>query len=213
MSKVGGPARKKFRVDERGQSTLEFILSFVLVIAFILFYFQLALVFGYGSFVQYATYMASRAYTSASKTEGDQEIRACEVMTSYLGKSGGSGCGISAGQEKYAILGKGDGSGGSDMGITGFAIRPAMDSGKPFNPATRDTSWQQGARYTFKSRIFMIPLTGFGKGAENKNETDPDGTAVTEVRLTSESWLNREPSERECADLVDAKEGTFDNGC
>jgi len=198
--------------DEQGQSTLEFILSFILVIAFILFYFQLALVLGYGSFVQYATYMASRAYASASRDEGDQEIRACEVMTAYLGKSSTT-CGISAGQEKYSILGKGDSVGGAEMGITGFSIKPASNSGKPFDPNNRELSWQQGARYTFKSRIFMIPLTGLGKGAESKNETDQDGVALTDVRLTSESWLNREPSERECKDHVSAKEGIIDNGC
>ena len=49
------------------------------------------------------------------------------------------------------------------------------------NDTDMDLSWQTGVRYTFRSRLFLLPLAGRKKG----------GKDVNSLTLTSESWQRR----------------------
>ncbi len=53
---------RQIKLDSRGQSTIEFIVTFVFIIGFTFSFFRIALVYTNGYLVHYATYMASRAY-------------------------------------------------------------------------------------------------------------------------------------------------------
>lgn len=59
---------------ESGQSTIEFIVSFMLVIGFVFFYVKVALNFTNGYLVHYANYMSSRAFmvqeTGSNRADG-----------------------------------------------------------------------------------------------------------------------------------------------
>ncbi|MEO5970911.1 MAG: hypothetical protein ABIQ95_13365, partial [Bdellovibrionia bacterium] len=64
------------------------------------------------------------------------------------------------------------------------------------------TSWMTGVRYTFKSKLMMIPMGGTGSSRG----------AVNSVTLTSESFLGREPTYIECNEFMGSR-GIYDNGC
>lgn len=49
-------------MNNRGQSTIEFILSFAIVFGFVFSFYKLALIYTNGYLVHYATYMAARSY-------------------------------------------------------------------------------------------------------------------------------------------------------
>ena len=48
--------------NEKGQSVIEFLMSFTLVVGLLMFFFKMALGYTNGYMVHYATFMASRAY-------------------------------------------------------------------------------------------------------------------------------------------------------
>lgn len=176
------------RVSEEGQSTVEFAIILIFLMAFVLFFIQLSLVFAYGNYVHYATFMGARALLSSGPTTNDQIERSRAVMVRMLKKSEGQ-----AGTDRWPGIAKGVGGGE----IAGAEIGPGGQYAKG-NPAF---SWQQGVRYRFRSRLFWIPLGG--------------DASVNELTLTSESWLGREPSYEECvADLSERVGAIFlDNGC
>ena len=186
---------KPKQLDQIGQSTLEFALTIILAIAFVLFFFQLTMIFRFGSYVHYATFMAARAYLSAGTDNEDQKTRAMNVMVRMVKKSEGV-----TGIDKFPSIAKG--FGGSDA--PGIEIGPGSD----FQEGTRTSSWMQGVRYTFKSRLFLIPLAGSAKGSGNTRDAN-----VNSLTLTSESWLGKEPSEIDCKAAMNATGGAFDNGC
>ena len=79
--------RKK---KERGQSTIEFLLTFVFVLAFIFTTLKLSFIYTNGYLVHYATFMASRAYmvvdTNSNQPEGSDasaKRRAREVFRRF----------------------------------------------------------------------------------------------------------------------------------
>ncbi len=174
--------------NEKGQATIEFALTLILLMAFVLFYVQLSLVLAWGNYVQYATFMAARAYQAASATREDQRARAISVITRMLKKRGSSS------MDRIPFVAKGEGDGD----VKGLMVDPP----EQFNPSVRNLSWLEGVRYTFKSRIFVMPLAG-----------KPEGQGVNTVPFTSESWLGREPSYAECEAEMKAKGWAFDNGC
>lgn len=186
---------KKPRVaqDEQGQSTMEFALTLMLLMGFILFFIQLALMLGFSNYVQYATFMSARAYLSAGDTPEDQEDRAKEVATQML-KRGANGS-----TDRLPFVAKGE---DGDGDVTGLSISPP----EQYRKGNRATGWLQGVRYTFRSRIFLIPLAGLNKRL-NQN--------TNSVVLTSESWLGRETSGADCRLQMGSNgvRGIFDNGC
>jgi hypothetical protein len=169
--------------SEAGQSSIEFALTLILLMAIILFYMQLTLVFAYGNYVHYATFMAARAYLSAGPSQEDQAERAKDVLTRMLGGPGGA---------KFQFIGRGEGGGDPP----GAEIGP----GSAFRDGDRSLSWMQGVRYSFRSRLFILPL--------GRRQVSSSANTLT---LTSESWLGREPSFQECAGELAGRE--FDNGC
>jgi len=180
--------------NNSGQSTVEFVLSFVLFFSFVLFYFQLCMVFAFGNFVHYATFMSARAYLAASSDRFDQRDRAREVLVSMVKKSVGQ-----AGVDKFPSIARGFGQG--DPG--GFQVDPPSQ----YEERDRALSWMQGDRYTFKSNLFMSPLAGLGKAGTTSNDS------LNSLTLTSESWLGREPADDECRGDMGKKKWIFDNGC
>jgi len=187
---MGFWGRKKKQTEE-GQATVEFALTLMLTFAMVFFFIQLSLMFAWGSYVQYATFMSARAYMAAGPNEEDQVARAKSVISRMV-KKGES----ASGRDRFPFVAKGDGGGDPN----GVKIGPA----EQFDPMTRSSSWMEGVRYTFKSRLFMIP---FGKGAPAGN--DP----LNQVTLTSESWLGREPAYAECVTEMNKQKGFWDNGC
>lgn len=175
-----------------GQGTVEFALSMTLMIGFVLFFFQLSLIFAFGNYAHYATFMAARAFLSASAEAGDQAQRAQNVISLMLKQSADA-----PGVDRFPSIAKSQG------GSTGVA---GMDFSIPGIDDPTDYSWAQGVRYTFKSRVFPMPL-GLGAALGDQNN----------VTLKSESWLGREMSDTDCvkdlAGRTPRGKGTYDNGC
>lgn len=188
---------KEILKDQKGQSTVEFALTVILLLAFMLFYFQLSLVLSFGSYVQYATFMSARAYLSAGPSRADQVERAKYVIVQMLKKSQGQ-----AGVDKFPWIARGF-KGGDPAG---FEVDPPGN----YNPTDRDFSWLQGVRYTFKSRLFVIPLAGTGSAGR---EERAGMSTINSLTLTSESWLGREPPDDECRNDMGKNGWSFDNGC
>ena len=175
---------KKRGKNESGQSTLEFALTVILILSFVLGFMQISLVLGYGNYVHYATFMAARAQLSAGYTQDDQFRRSRDVIVKLLKKSEGD-----PNTDRWPGLGRA--VGGSDV--------PGAD----FNDDARYSpdpafSWLQGVRYTFRSRLFMIPVGG--------------NASSQMITLTSESWLGREPNFQDCRSSM-ITEALIDNGC
>ena len=75
---------------ESGQSTIEFLLTFVFILGFIFFTLKVSFVYTNGYLVHYATYMASRAYmvvdigsNQPSGSDGSARERALEVFKRF----------------------------------------------------------------------------------------------------------------------------------
>lgn len=170
--------------NERGQSTIEFALTVVLFISFILFFYQLSHIFAVGSYIQYATFMSARAFQSGGKNPADQTERAEKTFQAMMKRN-------SKDRFKYAVTGAGGGN------LAGLSV----GQGAQFDSANPAYSWMEGVRYTFRGKLFLMPL--FGRGADQ-------GAAV---ELTSESWLGREVTYDECVESITSMGGLSDNGC
>lgn len=182
---------KRQRDDESGQATMEFALTMLLLMGFVFFFLQFSLVSAVGNYIQYATFMGARAYLSAGSDPEEQRIRAREVMVRAVKKSTGQG-----GLDRWPILARGVAGQGEPAGVlVGPGPNYSDKRDKNFN-------WQEGVRYVFRSRLFLMPLLGDGSG----------GT----LDLTSESWLGREPTYQECLRDVQSRSNgrmVLDNGC
>lgn len=174
-----------------GQATVEFTLAIILIMGFSLFYIQLCCVFAWANYIHYATFMSARAYLASGPSQEDQEERATQVITRMLKRSTAL-----PGQDRLPALAKGGPQG--EVGVPGFFIR--APSG--FNGNDRHSSWMEGARYRFRSRLFVIP---FGMGG--------DASSVNQVTLQSESWLGRERSYEDCINEMEKRSPVWDNGC
>lgn len=184
-------ARSLGPLGEEGQSTIEFALTILLLMAFILFYVQLCLIFAWGNYVHYATFMSARAYLAAGPDREDQEERARNVLIRMVKRSLGE-----AGRDRFPGIAKG--VGGSE--IAGVQIGP----GSQFKDGDANLSWLQGVRYKFRSKLFLMPLAGRGA---------PEKPSVNQLTLQSESWLGREPAYNECQEEMGSRDWVFDNGC
>ncbi len=173
--------------SESGQAMIEFVLTVFLLFALIFFFIQLSLILSFGNYTQYAVFMSSRAYLSAGQTREDQEERAQSVIVQTV--KGGLG---RAGQDRFPSIAEGVGGAipkGAEIG-----------SSQNFNRDDINLSWMQGVRYTFRSRIFLLPV---GRGTSTPN--------AGFLTLTSESWLGRDPTTSECESVMGSK--LYDNGC
>jgi hypothetical protein len=178
--------------SESGQSLIEFALSIFLVFGMLFFFIQLSLMLSWGNFVQYATFMSARAYLSAGSTPQDQEDRAREVLRRMVKR------GNISSEDRFPMIAKGHE--GDDDSVKGASVGP----GPEFSPTNYDLSWMQGVRYTFRSRLFVLPI-----GRAGTRPSVETGQAI----LTSESWLGRDPTYQECLGAMQSLKGQIDNGC
>jgi hypothetical protein len=192
--KKGYPPIRILRGSEKesGQSLIEFALSIFLVFGLLFFFLQLALMLSWGNYVQYATFMSARAYLSGGSTKSDQEERAKEVLRRMVKR------GSVSNEDRFPMIAKGQG--GDDDTVKGSSI----GGGPTFDPGNHDLSWMQGVRYTFRSRLFVLPVGRPG--------TAPDASTGQAV-LTSESWLGRDPTYQDCLTTMRQLKGQIDNGC
>lgn len=191
--------RSSRKAKTQGQSTVEFVLSLILFMGFLFFFMKLSYFLAYGNLVQYATFLAARAYQASGPDRQDQEERARVTLVRLLKKSEGE-----AGTERFQSIAQGFGGGnptGAQIGAgTGF---DATDDAK---------SWLQGVRYTFRSRLFVSLLGDKPDPASSTAAGPPLPPGV--MSLTSESWLSRESTESECSEeVLTTLKGKLDNGC
>ncbi len=186
--------------NQAGQSTLEFVLTIILLMGFVTFYTRFAFFLGYANVVQYATFMSARAYQSSAATRDDQVAAAENVIVSLLKKGAGQ-----RNTERFSIA-RGE-NGGSPKGA---AIGPAAN----FVATDDDFSWLQGVRYSFRGQLFVNLF-----GSRPTQASAASGASPGEVKLTSESWLGREPTDEECRQELASRSSNGnkpeepDNGC
>lgn len=177
---------------ESGQSLVEFALSIFLVFGLLFFFIQLALVLSWGNYVQYATFMSARAYLSGGPNKTDQTDRAMDVLRRMVKR------GAISNNDRFPMIAQG--FEGDDDTVKGASV----GGGSQFDPGDYDLSWMQGVRYTFRSRLFVLPI-----GRPGARPDASTGQAV----LTSESWLGRDPTYQDCLSVMRQLKGQIDNGC
>ncbi|MCF8058241.1 MAG: hypothetical protein K9K67_03030 [Bacteriovoracaceae bacterium] len=76
--------------EEKGQSTIEFLVSFTIALGFVFSFLKLAIVYTNGYLVHYVTYLTSRAYMSyehdvnnPNGSDGPAKTHATKVFDSY----------------------------------------------------------------------------------------------------------------------------------
>lgn len=178
--------------SESGQSLIEFALSIFLVFGLLFFFIQLALSLSWGNYVQYATYMAARAYLSGGVSQNDQNERAIDVLRRTVKR------GVVSNDDRFPMIAQG--INGDDPTVKGASV----GGGPGFDPGNYDLSWMQGVRYTFRSRLFVLPIGRPGTPLDASK-----GQAV----FTSESWLGRDPTYQDCLATMRQLKGQIDNGC
>lgn len=189
---------KRRTQNQKGQATLEMIFALTILLGMIFFQVQVALVLAFGNYVQYATFMAARAYQSAGGSEQDSMERARAVLVAMLKKNAGQ-----AGVDRWPAIAKG--VGGDDV-VKGAEIGLAPEAS---NAGPGASSWMQGVRYTFQSRLFFFSLEKDG-GSSASNSRQPAGS----VTLKSESWLGRDPANDACLrEMSRLNAPMLDNGC
>jgi len=174
-------------------------MSMLLIFGFLFFFIQLSLILAWGNYVQYATFMSARAYLSGGRDQGDQNDRAKRVLQRMVKLGEGDS------RDRFPMVAKGQGSGD----LTGAEI----GAGQNFDRNNYYLSWMQGVRYTFRSRLFLLPLS-----VSSRNRPNPNAGQLT---LTSESWLSRDPTYRECMSYfsntgigtIGSGKVFIDNGC
>lgn len=72
------------RLNQSGQSAVEFMIITVVIFFFLLFYMSLSFTLVASEYVDYATFMAARTYKAASFSREVQEQQAREVFLQYL---------------------------------------------------------------------------------------------------------------------------------
>lgn len=181
------------RKGEKGQSTIEFLLTFSLLFGIVFFYFKFALFLGASSFIQYATFMSARAYQASSVSSDDQTTRAKAVLTRLLTPGEGR-----EGQDRWPGILMGKRSGQSRP--HGAFIGPGPNASQTDDAG--NYSWQIGVRYVFRSRLLSLL---------------PGGEDLDWTEFTSEAWLGRAPSYQDCLQKMQEINGdqplVIDNGC
>jgi len=179
--------------NRRGQSTLEFALAIILILGFSFLFLKVSLLYAYGNYVHYATFMSARALLSSSDSKADQEERAKTVLIETLRRGVNN-----SGTERWPFMGTGYSRQKTATDVEGAEI----GEGNQFRSGDTAFSWQVGVRYRFRSKLFIIPL-----GINPRDNV---------IELTSESWLGRDVSDEECRDYLSETIGgkvEIDNGC
>ncbi len=187
---------QRSKSGKSGQGMVELILTLFAFFTILFMFVQIALSFGVANYIQYATFMASRAFLAGHQDLRTQKGAAQGVVERML-KNGG--------RDRFAGIIKASGEGdptGTFIGPTG-RVKLAVDG-------ARQTAWEQGVTYKFKMKFYMLPIL---RAASNK---PPD------LELESQSYLGREPTEDECIRYLEQVgpglkqvRGIFlyDNGC
>lgn len=190
--------RKLKKNKNSGQSFIEFILSMFAFLTVTFMFVQVSISFGIQNYIQYATFMASRAYLAAFNVESQQKKAAETYMRAFVEPNGQSGFkGFATPVE----------SGGSEVPGVFVGGQKLANIG---SDNTRLQNWMQGVTYTFKSRLYMIPILKSNTAALGNN-----------IELESQSWLGREPTEADCKAYLGQRQNKFDikgelivdNGC
>ena len=197
-------AKKKYLKRKRAQGLIEFVLTLVAFLTIAFMFVQLALGMGVANYVQYATFLASRAYMAGARSQEAQTNAAVTTLDRMLYKGG---------EDRFKSIIKAV----ETDGLT--PLKGAMIGGPRITKSTvaetRLKNWEQGVTYKFKARLYMLPFI--------KVSDSPGGGYV---ELESQSWLGREPSFNECMDYMNKKTGPMgslrsqitgafliDNGC
>ncbi len=72
------------KLNQRGQSAIEFIIVTIVVFFFLLFYMSFAITLVASEYVDYATFMSARTFKSGNDTRENQEKDARKVFGQYL---------------------------------------------------------------------------------------------------------------------------------
>jgi len=75
------------RASKRGVSLTEFLMTLIATLSLIYAVIWLGGSQAIGSYVQYATFMAARAYSVSAQDEGDRDARAVNTFRAYMKKS------------------------------------------------------------------------------------------------------------------------------
>lgn len=190
--------RRAIRRKQSGQGTIELLLTFFAFFTVAFMYFQIAMGFGVANYIQYVTFMSARALLSSYTTEAAQKAAAKSVLEVMLNKNG---------KDRFGGIAKGDGDGEPAGAVVGRGPKVTLGKGD-----ARETAWQQGVQYKFKIKMYFAPMVPGAKRGE-----------ANTVKLTSETWLGRDPSEEECLTTLkdrktrsgvgDGPDFLYDNGC
>ena len=156
---------RKQKGNRAGQALMEFVLSLMIVISFFFFFIKMSATFVIGNFVHYATFMSARAYMSSAATQGEQQSRAEEVLRKMVG-----------GRWKAIVKPDTNSAGNVPGGFVG--------SGPIAQESMAQDFWNQGATFSYTSKLSVYPWSKEGQGVD--------------LKLTSESWMPREQSVDEC---------------
>lgn len=219
--------RKRKRLGESGQAIVEFLVVSIVIFTMLFLFLQLAWGIAYGHYVHYATFMASRAYLSASSVRQQQEAAAASVLKTML--KVGAGKDILPFIGKARTAGERDATGPEPVEGAMVGTHPAA-RGKDHN---RAFSWAEGVQYNYDFNLFLLPLASFikkdGEGESITGGTPTDPTKSVEwkgkIPMASDSFLGREPTTDECfremnslpgrsgIQRVDGNDFIEDNGC
>jgi hypothetical protein len=156
-------------MKQDGQSTIEFILTFVFGLGIVFLFVNVAINYSAGYLVHYATFMGARTYLSTeshSSTEASTETAARNAALATFARFRVGTLGVPA----TSVLP------GGNNGAPGFHINPYIGLADP-----KDILYV-GAYAVFQRQMSFLPIVGGG---------DP---AV----YVSEAFLGKEPSRLEC---------------
>jgi hypothetical protein len=220
------PKQKKL-AQESGQAIIEFLIVSSMIITMIFLFVSLSWGIGYGHYVHYATFMASRAYMASGETRKDQYDGAVSVLKTTLKKANGT--------DILPMLAKARTGDERDVKgeepVKGAAV--GSHSETIGREKSRRYSWAEGVQYNFGLKLFMLPLASFiAKDGMGKTITPGSGQETTKsvewkgfIPFTSDSFLGREPTTDECfremtristqigINRLDGADFLEDNGC
>jgi hypothetical protein len=189
----------RLKKDESGQVIVEFVIVFGLIATLIFLFVQMSWGIAWGHYVHYSTFMASRAYLSAAETKADQ-YNAAKVVLQQTVKAGGKD--IFPFLAPARIGGERDATG--DEAVPGAMVGTHPYAVGKLN--SRVYSWAEGVQYNFGLKMFLVPLSSqITKAGQGQTISPGGGKSVSwkgMIPMTSDSFLGREPTTRECMDFM-----------
>jgi hypothetical protein len=122
--------KRRIHSSSQGQALIEFVLGLLVIFSFFFFFIRMCAIFAVANYIHYATFMAARAYSSASGNNADREERASEVLDRTV-----------KGKFKSLIRAEAETVGRGDL----------YDDTENF--------WNQGVSYPFKAKLSLHPFT------------------------------------------------------